>query len=369
MNPSTHTIGEFVDGAVHQQWSSIEDLLPYMSESTRRVVETASDSVIPPLSGGFLAPRGLLGSEPATLARVQGEVLGRGATKAVLVHGSALNLGAVRDGYFATEIAKAVNDWTATEWLDADDRLLGSIAVACQMPEAAAGEIRRFAKYDAMCQVLLAGNGVGKPFGHPVYHPIYEAAVEAGKHIAIHAGAAGGLNPSPSGGGAVNLFVEYHALMVQGLTTHLLSLIAHGVFDMFPGLRVILVGGGASWVPSFAWRADADFKGVRREVPWVRHLPSDYLRDRVAVTTYPLDGPASKEQMDALIRLVGTETTLIYGSGYPAWDQDDPGDVSIRLPAEWREQIMARNARKLYEEVGTGMQAGSVSSGGSVSED
>jgi uncharacterized protein len=354
-----------VDCAVHQEWSSLEDLHRYMTESTRRVAGTTSDPIIPSLSGGFLTPSGPLGSEPATFERMRSEILGRRrVSTAVLVHGSALNLGAVRDGYLATELAQAVNDWTAAEWLAADARLIGSIAIACQMPESAAREVRRFAQNEAMAQVLLAGNGVGKPFGHPVYHPIYEAAVETGKHIAIYAGAAGGLNPPSAGGGAVNLFSEYHALTVQGLTTHLLSLIAHGVFDLYPELRVVLIGGGVSWVPSFAWRADADFKGVRREVPWVRHLPSDYLRDRVAVTTYPLDGPASLEQMEALIRLVGKQTTILYASGYPQWNQDEPTAVRDRIPSDLRGPIMAGHARQIYSAAEPHIQAGSVPSGG-----
>jgi len=36
----------------------------------------------------------------------------------------------------------------------------------------------------------------------------------------------------------------------------------------------------------------------------------------------------------------------MFASDYPHWDFDDP--VFVRVPPEWREQVMDGNARTLY---------------------
>jgi uncharacterized protein len=350
MQPSgSRQADEVVDCSVHHSWDSTRELHHFMSQETRELLDASDGAVFPSLSAGFLTPPGRVESDVSPFERVRSQVLdARRVARAVLVHGKGLNLGAIRDGYFATALAHALNDWTVAQWLNRDERFVGSIAVACQLPESAAPEIARFASVDSMCQVILAGNGVGKPFGHPIYHPIYKAAAEAGKQIAIHAGASGGLNPPSSGGGSVNLFIEYHALAAQGLMTHLLSFIAHGVFDKYPELRVVLLGGGASWLPSFVWRADMDFKGVHREIPWVRRMPSDYIRENVAIGTHPLDGPSEPAKMQTLLRLVSANTRVMYGSGYPGWDEDEPDIVGEVVPQELRDSIMAANACHVY---------------------
>ena len=88
---------------------------------------------------------------------------------------------------------------------------------------------------------MLMSSGLGKPFGHPVYHPIYEAAHELGLPIALHIGgeAAPQQGISPLAGGMPSFYSEIIAHTPQSMMTHLASLILHGVFEKFPGLRVL----------------------------------------------------------------------------------------------------------------------------------
>jgi hypothetical protein len=57
--------------------------------------------------------------------------------------------------------------------------------------------------------------------------------------------------------------------------------------DFGPGER------GFSWMPALLWRFDKDWKGVWREVPWVRERPSDYVRGHFRATTEPAQAAAS----------------------------------------------------------------------------
>jgi predicted TIM-barrel fold metal-dependent hydrolase len=89
----------------------------------------------------------------------------------------------------ATACARAVNDWVAREWLDADPRLRASIVVAPQNPHTAAEEIERCADDPRFVQVLLLVSGE-TPLGRRQHWPIYEAAARHGLPIGIHAGSA-----------------------------------------------------------------------------------------------------------------------------------------------------------------------------------
>ena len=51
------------------------------------------------------------------------------------------------------------------------------------------------------------------------------------------------------------------------------SLISEGVFAKFPGLKLVAIESGLTWLSGFIWRADKTWKGVRVEVPWVTRAP------------------------------------------------------------------------------------------------
>ena len=112
-------------------------------------------------------------------------------TYAVLTHDDAtFGLSGVRDPYFAAELMRAAaNDYTIEQWLSKDPRLLGSLILNSQVPEWAADEIRRLGTHAQICQVLLGGASLDKPFGHPIFHPIYRAAEEKGLPVSLHVGA------------------------------------------------------------------------------------------------------------------------------------------------------------------------------------
>ena len=93
---------------------------------------------------------------------------------------------------------------------------------------------------------------------------------------------------------------------------------------------------------------DADFVALRREVPWCKQLPSDYLRERMMVTTQPLHLNGRDDPMiDAMVQL-GMEDVLAFASDYPHWDTDLPTFAMSLLPPAWREKVMHDNAGRMY---------------------
>jgi predicted TIM-barrel fold metal-dependent hydrolase len=200
-----------------------------------------------------------------------------------------------------------------------------------------------------MVQVLLADNPTSQPFGHPIFHPIYEAAVETGRPVAIHAGANDWANPPSTGGGTASTYVEVHTLWPQAVTTAFVSFVTHGVFEKFPDLRLLLIETGAAWIGPLLWRFDTEYKGLRREVPWLRRLPSEYFAEHVWVTTQPLDLPPRREQLIEALSWFDGENKLVFSSDYPHWDADDLDYLQQRLPASWHHKVLHQNALTLYQ--------------------
>jgi predicted TIM-barrel fold metal-dependent hydrolase len=271
-----------------------------------------------------------------------------GTSRAVLTYGDDMHVGGHHNPYFATALARALNDWTIDRWLAADERLVSSIAVAPQLPDEAAAEIRRLSDEARMVQVLLADNPTSQPFGHPIFHPIYEAAAETGRPVAIHAGANDWANPPSTGGGTASTYLEVHTLWPQAVTTHLVSFITHGVFEKFPDLKLLLIETGAAWIGPLLWRFDTEYKGLRREVPWLRRLPSEYFAKHVWVTTQPLDLPPQRDQLIDALSWFDGENKLVFSSDYPHWDADDLEYLQQRLPSNWHAKVLHENALRLY---------------------
>ena len=188
----------------------------------------------------------------------------------------------------AAALASAVNDWLAAEWLAHEPRLRASLVVPSQYPELAAREIERLGGHPGFVQVFLPVRSAA-PYGNRCFHPLFAAAARHDLAVGIHFGGAPGNPPTPSGW--PSFYIEEYAGMASVFQSQLLSLISEGLFDQFPTLRVALIESGFTWLPSLMWRFDKEWKGLRREVPWVRRLPSDYIREHVRLTLQPFDAP------------------------------------------------------------------------------
>jgi predicted TIM-barrel fold metal-dependent hydrolase len=146
-------------------------------------------------------------------------------------------------------------------------------------------------------------------------------------------------------GGLAPTYAEYNALGAQPLASHLASFILLAMFEALPGLKVVLVGGGATWIPQFIWRLDYIHKLNERESAWLKKQGWEYFRDHVKVATYQLETvPPAPALGKALGTLPWFDQTLVYASGYPNWDWEEPDTVVGRLPEAWRDRVLRENA-------------------------
>ncbi len=259
----------------------------------------------------------------------------------LLAVGNQLNLG------YGAARASAINDWQVEEWIEHEPRLRGSIIVAYEDAALAAAEIDRLGQHPRFVQVLIESRTL-QPLGQRKYWPMYEAACRHNLPVAMHFGALGGW-PIGSGIGAPSFYIEYHAGQLTSFQDQVISLVCEGVFERFPNLRFVLIEGGFGWLPPLMWRLDRAWKKLKSEVPELRRLPSDYIREHMWFTTQPVEEPPRPDDFRQLLEDLDMDDRILFSTDYPHWDFDSPGQaIPGWLPEKTRRAILAENARKLY---------------------
>jgi predicted TIM-barrel fold metal-dependent hydrolase len=245
----------------------------------------------------------------------------------------------------AAAFCRALNDWTARQWLDRDPRLRASIVVPMQNVEYAVDEIERCAKDRRFVQVLvLAMQEV--PLGRRQFWPIYAAAARHGLPLGIHAGSAY-RNPVTSLGWPT-WYVEDYASQAQGFQSQVASLIAEGVFAKHPELKVVLIESGVTWLPGFLWRFGKFWRGLRTEVPWVDRAPFEIVRDHFRLTIQPFDAADDADTVERAVEHLRSDDILLYASDYPHWQFDGDDVMPKGLSPALRRKIAIDNPLSTY---------------------
>lgn len=244
-------------------------------------------------------------------------------------------------------VARAWNDWQIEHWLNVDARFLGSICVNMNDPRQAAAEIRRAGQHAQMKQVVVTGESV-LLYGHRFYWPVYEACSELGIPFALHPGAEA-CRDSNTPVGAPSSYLEWHTTIPLTFMAHTASMVCEGVFEKFPGVKLVLVEGGFGWLPHLMWRLTKDFKALRSTTPWLKRLPLEYMIEHIRVTTQPMEEPETQEQLLQMFGMIHAEKTLCFASDFPHWDFDDPHRVfPSRMDEKLKARIFYENAAELY---------------------
>jgi predicted TIM-barrel fold metal-dependent hydrolase len=333
-----------VDCDVHCAVPSAAALAPYLPDFWRDFLAEIEFTVPQAVRHAYPSPGPLATDADATgYERVSREALA-GVEAAIL--NCLFGIESQRNPFLAAALATAVNDWLKEEWLERDARLRASLVVVPHDTEAAVAEIERAAAgCDRLVQVLVPARA-WEPYGNRRYWPIWRAAVEHGLAVGVHFGGLAGLTPTPVGG--LGGYAEEYAAAGGLFQSHLLSFVAEGVFDVFPDLRVTLVESGVTWLPTFLWKVDTDWKGHRREIPWVRERPSEYVRRHVRLTTQPLDAPADDGDLDDVLRQLGGSELLLFASDFPHDHGCDARRLFGRFPAAEAERVAWANASEWY---------------------
>ena len=342
-----------IDCDIHPALPSVKALLPYLDPYWREHIlrrglerdsfDISAYPVDAPANGraDWRVPGGPPGSQ---LEAVQAHALdGFGSKFAIcnVLHGAQMMM----SEDLSAALCRGINNWLAAEWLDRDPRLRASIVVPIHSGDLAAEEIERMAGDRRFVQVLLLAMAE-LPLGRRQNWPIYAAAEKHGLPIGIHAGSS--FRHPPSAGGWGSLYLEDYVSYAQGFAGALNSLLAEGVFQKFPDLKVVLIESGVTWLPASLWRVNKTWRGVRAEVPWLNRLPADIVRERVRLTVQPFDAPDDAAKVATIMEELGSEDMLLFSTDYPHWHFEGTNAVPPGLPEAIARKMMVTNPLATY---------------------
>lgn len=331
-----------IDCDVHCAPASFDALQPYLSDYWRQYISEAGIR----LTGVAHAyPPGVVPPPPSTYEELASNVLDGAAAPRLVVLNCVTGFETHRNPYFSAAVASAINDWMREEMLDRDERLRASLVVSTVSTEDAVAEISRVGDDPRFVQVLLPVRS-DLPWGHKMNHPIFAAARERGLHVGLHAWGRAGKAATPSG--FTTTYLEDYVANQPIAQAQVLSFVSEGVFERFPDLRVVLMECGFAWLPPLLWRFDKDWKGVWREVPWVKHRPSEYVREHFLATTAPAHLPADAVAVKQLLEMMDAPATLAYASDYPHDHGNGLSALLDQLTDDERRRVMWGNAAALY---------------------
>jgi len=346
-----------VDCDIHPAYRTPADLHPFLPARWREHMTTFGEHLRQGLSGQLAWPRMMAagmrldaypeqGPPGSDLALMRKQHLdANGVEYGMLMQ---LSRGGMeeRNLDFAAALSRAVNDWQIAAFVEPEPRLRAGIVVPQEDAAFAVSEIERRADDARFAQILISPRS-SDPLGHRRYWPIYEAAQRANRPIALHVQGFSGGHASTASGWPTYYMQEHYAAS-SGMQNTATSMVFEGVFERFPGLKVVLIEGGFAWAPALCWRMDKHWERMRKETPQLKRPPSEYVREHFWFTTQPIEEPDEPQHLADIIGWLGWDR-LMFSTDYPHWDFDDPQQVfKFNLTEAQKAKVLRDNAKALY---------------------
>lgn len=322
---------------------------------TRVVFE---DQVVPRLGGGY----GMGAKEPTILrdretgrtipgalnpqARLKDMDL-EGIEVAVLFGTEGLLIPAVRDPGLAVAMSIAYDNWLADFCQTDPQRLKGVAILPIQDVGEAVKELRRAVIDLGFVAGVIPYHSLGRDLSHPDFYPLWETAQDLGVPVTVHAGQN---LPHP---GREELFTNYfmdhviaHPFSQMAAAT---AVIAGGVLELFPRLRVAFLESGCGWLPYLVERLDEHYESLPRDyAPHLKKAPSEYVADGNVYISFEPD-----EKAVAYVASVIGKENLVFASDYPHLDAAFPHATAEVLEREefddaTKRLLLRENAIRLY---------------------
>ena len=188
------------------------------------------------------------------------------------------------------------------------------------------------------------------PLYQPEWFPLWEAAAECNFPIAFHSTGFKNVR-APNTPEEEQKYLTQFRLVRSSLfqldtMEVLVSLIASGACEKYPGFKFVLGESGVTWLPYVFDRLDTEYEDRARSLGFSLK-PSDYFR-RQGFVTYQQD-----KYLEPIIPLVG-EDNIIWGADYPhpdcVWpDSRETLERNLgHLPEHVQRKITYDNVVKLY---------------------
>lgn len=200
------------------------------------------------------------------------------------------------------------NDYLASRIQRHPTRFAGFAALAMQDPAAAAAELERTVTQLGFKGALVNGHTQGRYYDDPAFDVVWERLQALEVPLYLH----------PIDFPQIPRTLQDHP-EIQGASwgwgvetaSHALRLLFGGVFDRFPGLRIVL-GHMGEGLPFQRWRLDSRFAAYPFGVS-LRRRPSEYIGSNILITT---SGVCSHAALAGAIAEMGAEAVM-FSVDYP----------------------------------------------------
>jgi predicted TIM-barrel fold metal-dependent hydrolase len=228
--------------------------------------------------------------------------------------------GDIDDPEVAAETCRAYNNWLSDFCRHNPDRLFGMGIVPLQNIDLAVAEARRMkdlglsgiisrperfndlALYDERCDAL------------------WDVAASDGLAIAIHGSFGSRMQSFSTGRYRDNVFYDHMIAHPFGQMAVVMDLIAGGVLDRYPSLRVGFFESGMGWIPDWLERLDEHFEVMGHHTPWLKRRPSETFHEQCFVSMEADEASGLRWMMEKDLG-----HCILWGSDYPHFDSTYPG--------------------------------------------
>jgi len=244
---------------------------------------------------------------------------------------------------FAKNLAIIANDRLNEVIRKHPARFAGLASFAPQDPKAAAKEIDRAINKLKLNGLIVNSHTNGEYLDDRKFWPIFEAAEAVDAAIYIHPRNM----PDPCSfmtRADVDLSGALWGFQMEtGL--HAMRLIVSGVFDQFPGLKIVL-GHMGEGLPYWLYRMDYMYGAYTRGQSELKKTPSRYVKDNFFITT---SGMNTHPVLKYCNEVLGADK-ILFAIDYPYQESDEAANFmnSAPLPAEDCEKIAHRNAENIF---------------------
>ncbi len=227
------------------------------------------------------------------------------------------------DANVAIKRARIENDFLAREITKHPTRYAGFAHLPLQDAEAAADELSRCVEQLEFKGALVNGHTNGRYLDERSYDPFWERVEALGVPIYLHP-----RDPFD----APHMFTGHRELLgatwawTVETATHALRLVFGGVFDRYPGAKLIL-GHMGETLPYLLWRLDSRWR-VQAGAEPIERAPSEIIRDNIFVTT---TGVCSHASLTCALAALGEERVM-FSVDYPYEDSEAAAEFIDSAP-------------------------------------
>ena len=167
--------------------------------------------------------------------------------------------------------------------------------------------------------MLLPGSAA-EPLGAPKYWPIY-ARRDRGGGLVVHTAAA---TSTTAAAGYPSFYLDYHVGNGDRAQASSRAMVAGGLFEAVPGVRVVSPSRASPGRRRCAGRWTPPGSRCAADHPRLTRRPSEYIDEHVWFTTQPIEEPADPQHLLYAIEQAHLRDRLLFSTDYPHWDFDSP---------------------------------------------